>query len=202
VVIPVVVDMYNEKYYKTNNYCNYLERKDRYKHLAKELGALFDSLSISKNSTILDYGCALGFLIDGFKSIGWNKVYGYEVSEYCINECWNRGIILLDQLDRKNDIIISLDVFEHMEDEEILDLFYKTTSDILVGRIPVKRSTQEEDFYLEVSKSDPTHINCKTKYEWKDLLRECGYSIFFHLNLFSIYDSDGVFSFIAFKGNL
>jgi hypothetical protein len=108
---------------------------------------------------------------------------------------------MLDNIDNfKTDIIISLDVFEHMKDEEIYVLFEKLSSYVIICRIPVAEPFSS-DFYLEVSRNDSTHINCKTKNQWKNFLKQFGYNKFLHLNLFSIYDSKGVFSFMGFKND-
>lgn len=192
---------YTEEYYKTNNYINYLERKDRYYHLAKELDSLFGILSISKKSKILDYGCALGFLMSGFEKLGYNNIFGYDISEYCKEYCLTNRIKFLHAPDTYYDILICLDVLEHMSNTEVHKLLSFVTSKILIGRIPVSKD-KNGSFYLDISRKDTTHINCKTKDEWKDILYQYGFSTIFHLNMNSIYDSDGVFSFVALKDKL
>jgi cyclopropane fatty-acyl-phospholipid synthase-like methyltransferase len=192
---------YGEEYYASGNYTNYSEREDRYIHLARELSHLFESLSISKECTILDYGCAKGFLIKGFKQLGYHKIYGYEISEYCKTFCQENEIAVIDFLYDYNDIIVCLDVLEHMTEVEVADLFTMTSSDIFIGRIPVM-ADDGDNYFLQCSREDPTHINCKTKGEWKRILKIWGgYHRIFHLNLFSLYDSKGVFSFMAIKGD-
>lgn len=193
--------IYNEEYYKSNNYINYLERKDRYYHLAKELDSFFNILSISKNVKILDYGCALGFLIHGFEKLGYNNIYGYDISNYCKEYCLNNNIKFLNLIGMYYDILICLDVLEHMTDEKVHELFFNVTSKIIIGRIPVAKE-KNESFYLDISRKDITHINCKTKEQWKDIFHQYGFSTIFPLNMNSIYDSDGVFSFIAFKDKI
>jgi hypothetical protein len=68
----------------------------------------------------------------------------------------------------------------------------------MVVRAPVARRSGE-DFHLSVSRKDPTHINCKTKGEWKELFQKYGFDVFLHLHLFTIYDTDGVFSCLCLK---
>jgi len=191
--------MYNESYYNSNNYHNYSERSERYHHLAKELYGLLDSLSLISPSTfILDYGCAFGFLLEGFKKLGIDGI-GYDISEYARCEAVKRGNRVIDSIYNYNvyNIAFFLDVLEHIDENEINRIFKYINSDIIIGRIPC--SYNSDQFYLEISRNDPGHINCKTKDEWKELLSKFGYTKFFHLNLNSIYDSKGVFSFIAFK---
>ena len=81
---------------------------------------------------------------------------------------------------------------------EIHELFQKVDAHCLVGRIPVS-TDGGKSFHLEISRRDETHITCLAKEEWKNTLKDCGYFSFLHINLFTIYDSEGVMCFIALK---
>ena len=190
---------YTESYYNTINYHNYLERADRYMILAREIEGLLYSLSlIKKEDEILDYGCAFGFLMEGFTQLGYKKVFGYDISNYARTVGIQRGNTYLTDVNGSFDITFALDVFEHMNNEEMVELFKKIDTKIVVARIPCADYNQK-DFYLDISKNDSTHINCKDKDQWKQLFRRFGYETFLHLNLYSIYDTPGVFSFVAIK---
>ncbi len=77
----MIQNPYTEEYYKSNNYTNYLSKKERYSKTADEIYHVFNKFNIiNKDSSILDYGCSLGFLINGFKKIGMDNVYGYDIS--------------------------------------------------------------------------------------------------------------------------
>ena len=193
---------YTQQYYKTNNYKDYLLKKDRYLKLAIELNDFFDKINIlrDKDSKILDYGCAVGFLLDGIKSIGYIDTNGYDISEWAISQV-NKSHNIIDINKRqKFDIIFFLDVLEHMTDEQIKEVFDKIKSNILVVRIPCC-DENEDDFFLEISRMDETHINRKTKKEWVDFFNKNGYKNFIKLNLNNIYDSTGVFCAIFFNNN-
>jgi SAM-dependent methyltransferase len=190
---------FDKQYYSSINYTNYTNREEKYFKLASELEALLLQLSlINPHTTILDFGCAFGFLVKGFTALGYNNIYGYDISSYATVEALRRGCKILDDPVGDFDIMVALDVLEHMTDREITKMFHDISSNILIGRIPVSKEGDGK-FHLEVSCKDATHINCKTKEEWKDLLHEQGFVTILHLNLYSIYDSDGVFSFIAFR---
>jgi cyclopropane fatty-acyl-phospholipid synthase-like methyltransferase len=196
--------VYDANYYRSSNYADYLERADRYRKTAKELSDLCVSLGLLNpgwNEFILDYGCAVGFLMEGLKACGHQRVYGMEVSDWAIEEAWSRGN---DVFDAKKEIIvpeyqlmIALDVFEHMTDEQIRDLFNKARikPKSLIVRIP-SSTDGGKTFHLEVSRADPTHINCKTKEQWIEFFREFGYQTFLRLNLYTIYDTPGVTSLL------
>lgn len=192
--------VYDADYYKSSNYADYLERADRYKKTAKELAGLLHSLNlIQKDSLIVDYGCAIGFLLEGFKELGYTNLLGLEISEWARTEAQKRGNIVWDSSNsdwvswvrREIDLLISLDVFEHMTNQEIYNLLVFSKPKVLLVRIPTS-TDGGKTFHLEVSRTDPTHINCKTKEQWIELFRSFGYQTFLRLNLFTVYDTPGV----------
>jgi len=197
--------MYTENYYKSLNYSNYLERSVKYDKLFKDLNGLFTSLKIlKKEDKILDYGCAVGFLAESFQKSNFKNVYCYDISEWAINQCKNKNLKTLTQQklsDHKFRLTFFLDVLEHMSDTQIKKTFQSINSDIILGRIPVAKN-KGEDYYLEISRRDKTHINCKTKEDWIEFINDLGYTNILLLNMLTIYDSDGVFCFIGFKKGL
>jgi 2-polyprenyl-3-methyl-5-hydroxy-6-metoxy-1,4-benzoquinol methylase len=195
------MNQYNEEYYKSVNYVTYLNRKPKYVKHAREIDMLLKSFNlISADSKILDYGCAVGFLIEGFLENGYNNVHGYDISEWAVQQCKSKNINVVDIIDNHDyDLICCLDVLEHMTDDEIINSFSKLNGNMMLVRIPC--STNGVDFHLEVSKVDPTHCNCKTKTQWVELLRKLGYNFFLPINTNTIYDSDGVMCYLCFKEN-
>jgi hypothetical protein len=189
---------FDENYYKSLNYSDYLSRQVRYNKIAQELDVLLRSLGLlNKNSSLLDYGCATGFLMHGFKALGYENVYGYDVSDWAISTAAVNGhTILSDFHGFDTDILFALDVFEHMKDGEIMDVLSSIKNKILIARIPC--SVDGIDFELEVSRKDPTHINCKTKSEWTKFLHNY-YNVILRINLFTIYDSSGVACLMGIK---
>jgi len=187
---------YNADYYKTSNYADYMERSDRYKKTAYEISNLLKQLSLANNdSCLLDYGCAIGFLMEGFKEVGHKNVIGFEVSEWAAGEALNRGNAVTTNLEklaaRNIDVMVSLDVFEHMTDEEVFSAINNTNPRALVVRIPVS-TDGGKTFHLAVSRADKTHINCKTSDQWIEFFTSIGYRTFLRLNLFTVYDTPGV----------
>lgn len=192
--------VYNADYYKSSNYADYLERADRYKKTAKELAGLLHSLNlIQKDSLIVDHGCAIGFLLEGFKELGYANVLGLEISEWARAEAKKRGNVVWDSsnydwvswVGQRIDLMVSLDVFEHMTDQEVYNLLFFAKPKALLVRIPTS-TDGGKSFHLEVSRADPTHINCKTKEQWIELFKSFGYQTFLRLNLFTVYDTPGV----------
>ena len=191
---------YDKDYFNTKNYKNYLERKDRYFKMAEELYQSFYKIGLlDKNTKILDYGCAVGFLIKGFENLGFNNVYGYDISDWAIEQAKKLNCKILDELDKHYDLGIFLDVLEHMTDNEILKVFNETNFNYIIVRIPCSHESDPNNFYLDISKIDETHINCKTPINWIDFFDKLGYNRYFKLNMTTIYNSDGCFCYLFIK---
>jgi 2-polyprenyl-3-methyl-5-hydroxy-6-metoxy-1,4-benzoquinol methylase len=198
-------DHYTASYYTTSNYADYLERADRYKKTAYELTDLLRKLSLlNKDSKIVDYGCAIGFLLEGFKELGYSNLMGYEVSDWAILEGQARGnrVAKWDGQPKDGsptDVLFALDVFEHMEDRDIENVLRLLSPKAMVVRIP-SSVDGGQTFALKVSQADPTHINCKTKEQWAEFFKDRGYQTFLRLNLFTVYDTPGVSCFLCLHG--
>lgn len=190
---------YDKNYFKHLNYTDYLERRERYLNHAKEIHETLSKLRlINMESKILDYGCAVGFLMEGFKELGYTNVYGYDVSKWAVKQAKNKGLNILSSLkDKSFDIVICLDVLEHMSDNEIKKVFKQFNSKVIILRIPC--SNDGKKFVLNVSNRDPSHINLKNKEGWLKLLNKLEYTTIFPLNLFTIYDSPGVMCALGLK---
>lgn len=187
-----------EEYYTSGNYTSYLDRKERYLKLAEELDSLLKKLNlIHKDSVILDFGCAVGFLLEGFKELGYTQLFGVETSDWARNKAKEKGFIVIPELTffkcPYEDIIFALDVFEHMRDCDIEDFLRAQIAKTLIVRIPVARITKGP-YILDVSNKDKTHINAKTKEDWVEFIMKTGaFKQCLFLNLSTIYDSEGVF---------
>jgi SAM-dependent methyltransferase len=191
---------YDKEYFETLNYSNYIDRSEKYYKTAEELEFILKKISlIDEYDFILDYGCGFGFLIEGFKKLGYESVFGYDISQYAVEVASGRGNDIIDDINKfKCNILITLDVFEHMEDKQIRLVLKQTDPGIIIVRIPVKFNN-DDDFYLDVSRKDKTHINCKSKKGWKKFFKNNNYKFNLELNLFSIYDSPGVMCLLLIK---
>lgn len=197
---PVDPNVYNADYYHSSNYADYLERADRYKKTAYELVGLFRSLNlVEKNELIVDFGCAVGFLMEGFREAGYNFVRGVEVSDWARSVAQEKLLSVHKTIDDacprspspQVPLLVALDVFEHMTDLEIAKVLVKANPRALLVRIPTS-TDGGKTFDLEVSRQDPTHINCKTKEQWIEFFQGFEYRTFLRLNLYTVYDTPGV----------
>tara|TARA_R110001592_G_scaffold26674_9_gene99598 strand:+ start:2199 stop:2816 length:618 start_codon:yes stop_codon:yes gene_type:complete len=184
---------FNKSYYNSINYLNYPLREKKYHNTSKDIINFF---KLNPNDLLLDYGCAIGLLLRGYNSEGFNKVWGYDISNWAINESKNITSNTSSNIEILNDktykLTTALDVFEHMFDEDLDDILKKISTQTLVLRIPVKLKG-DNDFYLEVSRKDKSHVNCKTQEEWISFIEGYGFNFKSSLNLPHIYNSKGCF---------
>lgn len=179
---------YNEQYYKTGNYKDYLTRSDKYAGLAKDICGYLQCQPLR----ILDFGCGVGFLVKHLQSCHF--CYGYDISEWALNYGTNElGLCLERELPQDRfDVVLFMDVLEHMKPVEICRIFDHIEADRLIVRIPVCLE-DEGKFVLEVSEKDVTHITRMTKESWLAFFAKLGYSQVDYLKMDYIWDSPGVF---------
>lgn len=186
---PEFPEKYSEQYYRTTNYSDYQDREPRYHQMAREIFSALSSVGvINQKSRLLDYGCALGYLVNGFRKLGV-VCEGFDISDHARIVAEGSGIQFVKE--GIFDLIMAMDVLEHMEDEEINVMLETFLAHRLLVRIPCS-TDGGETFHLQISRNDPTHINCRTKTQWLEFFEQFGYRMFLPLNLYSIYDSSGV----------
>ena len=183
--------MYTEEYYTTKNYKGYLNKESRYKKTAQDISKLLTDLRLLSNtSKVLDFGCAVGFLTKALSDLGYST-FGYDISAWAIKEAKKNNVNVVKDYEGHYDVVFALDVLEHMVDTEIEELFNKCKSKVYVLRIPCAEN-DGNDFYLEVSRNDPTHINCKTREDWISYINILTNGNILFLDTYTIYDSPGV----------
>lgn len=94
--------------------------------------------------TVLDAGCAMGFLVEGLRNRGVDAA-GIDISEYAIDKVHadikphcSLGSVT-DELPRRYDLIVCIEVLEHLspaEADQAIENFCKHTDDILFSSTP------------------------------------------------------------------
>lgn len=180
---------------KRSNYQNYLHK--RFDVLADDLIHL---LPLTERSRVLDFGCATGGLLRGLKQRGLSDVFGTDISYFAVD--YGRKILGLDKelcfynvdlLTERFDVILFLDVLEHVPTKVEIDRFLELiqTDTQVVVRVPVAER-EGENYYLAVSRNDPTHIHCHAKDWWQRVFHEQKFSMKKILTGKAIYESKGV----------
>ena len=188
--------MFDEDYFKSVNYVDYLNRSDRYDRLADEIMSHLKVHNLDRGP-ILDFGCAVGFLLESLTKLGYRDVYGSDISEWALERAKEKNLTVYEKpcYGTTHGIVFALDVLEHMCVPEMLDFLEEIRTKAIVFRIPIRRE-QDHDYFLECSRADPTHHICFSKNDWKKVFEEKGY-LCLDLNLHTIYNSEGVYSGIA-----
>lgn len=185
---------------QVSNYVDY--RKRKYAEVCDEL---IRFCGMVKEDRIVDFGCATGSLLFEFKKRGFRNIKGTDVSYWAIE--WgleNLGLEgVLDHYNRNllvepKDHCVMLDVLEHIPSVReimlVLELARRGLKKCLVVRVPVS-AREGEDYYLIVSRSDKTHVQCHARKWWLKLLSECGYKFGGSLQRKGvIWSSKGVFA--------
>ena len=119
---------------------------------------------------IFDFGCGPGVMIDLMNNEGYDYV-GFDTSDQARELYLNRFggypkkfTNNLEHLkDSEWDLCISFDVLEHMEDEQVIDVFSGLSN--------------VSELFLNISrqKGIPGHINLKEDNDWVRLFKEIGF---------------------------
>ncbi|MCJ7696160.1 MAG: class I SAM-dependent methyltransferase [Anaerolineaceae bacterium] len=123
-----------------------------------------------KPQTVMDAGCAMGFLVEGFRTRGV-ECWGVDISEYAIEQvhesvkAFCRTGSITDPFEQKYDLITCIEILEHMppgEAEKAVENLCSSSDDILFSSTPFD--------YKEV-----THINVHPPEYWAGLFARQGF---------------------------
>lgn len=136
-----MVELYDAYYYATG--CG--QPYERNESWLRFFGGIADRIvSDIGPTTVLDAGCALGFLVEALRARGV-QAFGLDISEYAIANvhpsirpfCWVGS--LLDPLPQRYDLIVTIEVLEHIppaEAERAIANLCAHTDDILFSSTP------------------------------------------------------------------
>lgn len=193
---------FEEKYFVKSDISNYRNYKDKKFHgLAEDLKGLL------KGKKVLDFGCATGGLTAALRAeeidcIGtdisyWAITFGREAYGLppAVLQFYNRQL-----LDEPFDVVLFLDVLEHISTEELHAMFKIIKAREIIVRIPVALC-EGQDYLLEVSRNDKTHIQVHSKGWWRDFFLRHGYEEKGVIAMESIYDAPGVMAMVFVRRN-
>jgi glycosyltransferase involved in cell wall biosynthesis/SAM-dependent methyltransferase len=165
--------LYNEEYFKTKcaggDYNNREKWYPFYLDIAKKIHHTI------KPKTVLDVGCATGYLVEALHHFGV-EAYGVDISEYAISHvaeeikpyCKVASITdgIPKDFPQEYDLIVSIECIEHLTEPDglrVVEILSNATEEIVL-------SAGSEDF------TDDTHINVRPPSYWAAAFSEYGFS--------------------------
>lgn len=152
--------------------------------------AFYNFLKLKRNSNILEYGCANGYLVKCLNDFGVNS-YGVDISNYAISNCptdvKNRLVVIknnnlknaLKKLNFKKKFfewIISKDVFEHINKKD-LKIIVKQMSKISKNLFVIVPLGDNSKYRIRQYHMDKTHIIIENEIWWTKLFEENGFKL-------------------------
>ncbi len=165
--------VYDQAYFE--KHCGSIPYRWDIPHWPKFFGEVAETLNQRlKPSTVLDVGCACGFLVDAFWRRGV-RAYGIDISEYAISQVpqdvasFCRVLSATDPLPedfpQTYDLITCIEVLEHIPQED--------------ARAAIKKMASRTDCILFSSTphdlTEPTHVNVRPIIYWLQLFAEVGF---------------------------
>jgi len=179
---------YNEDYYEDginsgkSCYVNYRWLPELTIPMAQRM---VDYLGIEKKETVLDFGCAKGYLVKAFRQIGVGA-YGVDVSAYAIDrvplgtKCYVQQIVsgkpipLMDW--NKYDWFIAKDVLEHVAEHDMHRQLVCLADACKMGFVIVPLGDGKKYIVPDYEK-DATHTTRQPMQWWVDVLEKAGFEI-------------------------
>jgi predicted TPR repeat methyltransferase len=140
--------------------------------------AIIKHLGIGYGDTILDFGCARGYLVKALHNLGYFS-FGVDVSEWAIRNCDPEVAEFIqcnDRITTGRDWIIAKDVLEHIEDLENIkhNLMGNARKGIF---IVVPLSSNHIEYDIKEYELDKTHIHRLPLSSWIDMFLYAGWSV-------------------------
>jgi cyclopropane fatty-acyl-phospholipid synthase-like methyltransferase len=138
-------------------------------------------LGIKEGQSVLDYGCAKGFLVKAFRILDIDA-FGCDISEYAIEMLEPEvrhycELVKSDRLipfDRKFDWFITKDVLEHISEDKLDDLL-SASAKVASKAFHVVPLGENDKFIVPEYEADVTHIIRKNKDWWIEKFSQHGW---------------------------
>jgi GT2 family glycosyltransferase/SAM-dependent methyltransferase len=140
-----------------------------HKPLVRTLADILEGTGlIRKGGSVLDIGCAYGYVVEELVNRGYDA-YGIDLSPECVAaspvpERLQVGNAVEMNIDRRFDLVLLANLFEHLSAADSEALIYKL-------------SKISPNLFTIINKGthDPTHINLRSNYEWIKTFQKYGY---------------------------
>lgn len=149
-----------------------------------------------KDCKILDIGCGMGQFLSWIKNKGYKNFKGIDLSQQMVDFCRQN---VTDQVEKTEsivsfllnekesyDLIVMLDVIEHIDKEEIIAILEAVRSALKKGgKLIVKTNNVASITGARMRYEDFTHVSGYTEYSLKQVLKIAGFNKV-HLKPFAI----------------
>lgn len=143
--------------------------------------ALIENLGIHPTDTILDFGCAKGYVVKAFRQLGY-RAFGMDMSEYAIANADPEIAAFVTcngfphECPLEVDWVIAKDVLEHIEEAECLEVLKElraVTKNIFIA-VPLGNGVR---YIIPEMEKDVTHRIRQPLWWWTGLVEEAGFKI-------------------------
>lgn len=150
---------------------------------------IIEFLEIKQNDTILDFGCAKGYLVKAFRNL-YRNCFGVDISDYCIDNAdtevknYVKLIKSSDDLlywNKLFDFVLAKDVLEHIKYEDIERTIYNLSkiTKCLFCVVPLGKNNK---YIIEAYEHDITHIIRENEMWWIDKIKNNGFRYVQHFD--------------------
>lgn len=174
-------NVFDEKYFedgvrhRVSAYENYRWMPER---TIREASSIINNI---KFDTVLDYGCAKGFMVYALRLLG-KEAYGADVSEYAVTNChpnvkdYLQVIETTEQLTGGWDLIIAKDVLEHIPKDVIPSVLseLRRRCKTLFVAVPLGDGKR---YRIREYEMDVTHVVREPEEWWLTTLVQAGFKI-------------------------
>lgn len=117
---------------------------------------IIDALAIPRHASVLDVGCAKGYLVKALRWLG-RRAYGYDVSDYAIAHCDPDVAAFVSTTPPAMiaEYAIAKDVLEHFTPEEVDQFLHTVRAKRLFIVVPLGDGTR---YYVPANERDATHV--------------------------------------------
>jgi SAM-dependent methyltransferase len=153
---------YDKEYFEAgtkSNYHGYFE--------IPQFTTYADKVMLFEPKSVLEVGCAYGFIVKKLRAAGVPRVDGVDISEYAVSKRVDDHVFLGDVTkgllygDKEFDLVCSFDILEHIDEKDVPAVVAELKR---VGRRQYHHITYREN---EPGK-DITHVTLKPMHWWYD----------------------------------
>lgn len=171
-------EIYDEEYFEyglstgKSGYENYRWLPDR---LYGEARAVIKLLGINPKSSVLDFGCAKGYMVKALRHYNIES-FGCDISKYALenSDTEIKEFLSNDIPSKKFDFVVSRNTFEHIEECELV-LVMKRLIDVsstMFFTVPLV-DPRTGDYVMQMP--DSTHKIRWTNAQWMSFCEKCGW---------------------------